>query len=317
MSRYEKFDTSKLSLLPLEQRKHDMHLDDVLALDAGSGYASKELATVADRITTACEKGKPVILMMGAHVIKAGLARFVIDMMERGLITHVGMNGACTIHDFELALIGGTTESVARYIQEGQFGLWNETGRINQIVNAGATEGLGYGEAVGKAIHDENFPNREISILAAGHRLKIPCTVHIGIGYDIIHEHPNFDGAATGQASHTDFLIFTKTMESLEGGVFLNYGTAVMGPEVYLKALSMVRNTARRDGRSIKLFTSALFDIAPLRGDIHVTPGKDNPQYYFRPWKTVLVRTVADGGESYYIEGDHKETMPALHKLLT
>ena len=148
MSKYEKFDTTKLSLLPLEQRSHDMHLDDVLSLDTGSGYASQDLAAVADRIATAREKGKPIILMMGAHVIKAGMSRFVIDMMERGVITHVGMNGACTIHDFELALIGGTTESVARYIQEGQFGLWDETGRINEIVNEGIKEKLGYGEAV-------------------------------------------------------------------------------------------------------------------------------------------------------------------------
>ena len=120
-----------------------------------------------------------------------------------------------------------------------------------------------------------------------------------------------------GGASHRDFLIFTRSMQNIDGGVFLCYGTAVMGPEVYLKALSMVRNVAHQNGQSIKHFTSALFDMAPLEGNIHTQPCKSNPQYYFRPWKTVLVRTVADGGESYYIRGDHKKTFPALHNLVT
>lgn len=316
MSMYGKFDRSKLSLLPLDQRVHDMDVSGVLPLDIPVDAEFEHLDTVASRVLAAREKDAPVILMMGAHVIKAGLSRFVIDLMERGLITHIGFNGACTIHDFELALIGATTESVAKYIQTGQFGLWNEVGRINDIVKAGVSDGLGYGEALGQAIEEGELTHRDISILAAGYRLKIPVTVHIGIGYDIIHQHPNFDGGAMGQASYTDFLIFARTMESLEGGVFLNYGTAVMGPEVYLKALAMVRNVARQQGREIKHFTSALFDMAPLEGNIHQQPCKSNPMYYFRPWKTVLIRTVADGGESYYIQGDHKKTMPALHKLL-
>ena len=195
--------------------------------------------------------------------------------MERGIITHVGMNGAGPIHDFELALIGATTESVARYIQEGQFGLWDETGWINDIVAAGVRDGLGYGEALGRAIqgtgirnqanqesgdrshesrvtastHSTPFPHADTSILAAGYRLRVPVTVHIGIGQDIIHEHPNCDGAALGEASYRDFLIFTQTVTQLQGGVMLNFGTAVMGPEVYLKALSMARNVAHQEGR--------------------------------------------------------------------
>lgn len=317
MSKYELFDLSKLNLLPLEQRVHDMDISEVMPLDASVDDTFDNLDTVAKRIKAAREKGKPVIMLMGAHVIKVGCSRFVIDMMEQGLITHIGFNGACTIHDTELAMIGATSESVARYIQQGQFGLWNETGRINDIVNEGYANGMGYGEALGKAIHQSDFPHKDISILAAGYRLNIPVTVHVGIGYDIIHEHPNFDGAAMGGASHRDFLIFTRSMQDIDGGVFLNYGTAIMGPEVYLKALAMIRNVAHQNGETIKHFTSVLFDIAPIAGDVQKQPTKDNPQYYFRPWKTVLIRTTADGGESYYICGDHKKTFPALHKLLT
>src|SRR5262245_39979679 len=160
---------------------------------------------------------------MGAHVLRAGVARFLIDLMERGLISHIAMNGAGPIHDWEFALIGATTESVARYIQTGEFGLWHETGRMNDVIREGARANRGMGEALGRAILDGPFPHKEVSLLAAGIRLKIPVTVHIGVGYDIIHEHPNCDGAALGQTSYRDFLIFTDSVARLEGGVLLNF----------------------------------------------------------------------------------------------
>jgi hypothetical protein len=257
-----------------------------------------------------------VILMMGAHVIKTGLSRFVIDLMARGIVTHVAMNGAGPIHDFELALIGATTESVARYIQEGQFGLWHETGEINDVVAGGVRDGLGYGEAVGRRIVEGSFPHADVSILAAGYRLRVPVTVHIGLGYDIIHEHPNCDGAALGEASYRDFLIFTQAVTRLQGGVLLNFGTAVMGPEVYLKALSMARNVARQDGQQINLFTTAVFDLQDLGPDLRHEAPKTDARYYYRPFKTILVRTVQDGGESYYVRGPHAGTLPALYRLL-
>ena len=147
------------------------------------------------------------------------------------------MNGSVMIHDFEFALIGATTESVARYIKEGQFGLWHETGRINDIINQGYKKGMGMGEIVGEAILNGDFPHKNISLLAAGYRLKMPVTVHVGIGYDIIHEHPNCDGAATGESSYRDFLSFAKVVQNLEGGVVMNFGSAVMAPEVYFKAV--------------------------------------------------------------------------------
>jgi len=254
---------------------------------------------------------------MGAHVIKQGLSRYLIDMIRRGWVSVVATNGACAIHDFELARIGATSESVAKYISRGQFGLWRETGEINDIVKAGRRAGLGFGEALGKAVAESDWPHKDLSIYAAAWESGVPATVHIGVGYDIIHAHPNFDAAAAGQASYRDFLILAKTIEDLEGGVVLCVGSAVMGPEVYLKALSMARNAADRDGRQICHFTSAVFDLVRLEGDLHAEAPKETPEYYYRPFKTVLVRTVRDGGRSYYIRGDHRATLPALHRLLT
>ncbi|MCU0507481.1 MAG: hypothetical protein MUC34_03605 [Anaerolineae bacterium] len=315
---YPQFDRSRLRTLPLRERVHDMILDEVLPLDAeGDRFAHPDLAAVAERIAQARERGAAVILLMGAHVIKMGLSRFVIDLMERGLVTLVGMNGAGPIHDYELALIGATTESVARYITEGQFGLWQETGRINEIVARGMSDGLGYGEALGREIAEGEYPHKDVSVLAAGYRLRVPVTVHIGIGQDIIHEHPNCDGGALGEASYRDFLVFTEQVTRLDGGVMLNYGTAVMGPEVYLKALAMARNVAHQEGRKINKFTTAVFDLIDLGDDLSKEAAKSDARYYYRPFKTILVRTVQDGGESYYIRGPHRGTLPALHRLLT
>jgi hypothetical protein len=314
---YEKFDRSKLILEPLATRNHDMTLDYVLPLEAAiEPFECPQLDLLAERILSARKNGGEVILMMGAHLIKQGCSRFIVDLMERGLITHVGMNGAGTIHDFELAMIGATTESVAHYIKTGRFGMWTETGTINNIMKEAAREDIGLGEAVGRYIEREEFPHRSLSIYAAGYRLGIPVTVHIGIGQDIIHEHPNCDGAALGISSYNDFLVFTQTISKLEGGVYLNYGTAVMGPEVYLKALSMARNVARQEGKTLANFTTAVFDLADLGEDLSKEAPKTEHRYYYRPFKTILVRTVADGGESYYIRGDHRVTLPNLWKRL-
>ncbi len=205
---------------------------------------------------------------------------------------------------------------MARYVAEGQFGLWHETGRINEAAAAACRQGIGMGEAVGRMIEDEAFPYRQTSVLAAGVRLGVPVTVHVGIGQDIVHEHPNFDPAATGAASYTDFLIFTHSVTRLEGGVFANLGTAVMGPEVYLKALAMARNVAHQQGEVIRHFTTAVFDLPELGAGLDREARKSEPRYYFRPYKTVLVRTVADGGTSYYIQGDHRQTVPALYERI-
>ena len=316
---YPIFDRSQLKLRPLGERTHDMHLRELRdPAETPPPFDHPHLPAVIDRIAQARKNDRPVILMMGAHVLKVGLSRYVIDLMARGLITHVAGNGACAIHDYELALIGATTESVAHYIRTGEFGLWHETGRLNDIARQAAQEGIGLGEAVGREILNGDYPHKNISIFAEAVRLNIPITVHVSIGYDIVHEHPNCDGAAIGASSYTDFLVFTESVSHLEGGVLLNYGTAIMGPEVYLKALSMVRNIAHPEGRSIAHFTTAVFDLVSLGDDLDSEAPKSDPRYYYRPFKTILVRTVRDGGESYYIQGDHAHTLPALHHgLLT
>jgi hypothetical protein len=320
MPLFPQFDRSRLHIRPLGERTHDLSIESLLPLDElppplADEY-SASLACIAEKIRTARERGAAVLVLAGGHVVRAGVARQLIDLMEQGWITHVGMNGAGPIHDYELARIGATCESVARYIRSGEFGLWRETAEINDIVAAGDRMQMGLGESVGRAILDSDFPHRETSILAAGVRLGVPVTAHVGIGYDIIHEHPNFDAAAFGSSSYRDFLSVCHTVDQLEHGVFLCFGSAVMGPEVYLKALSMARNVAHQEGRQIANFTTAAFDLIPIDGNFQTEAPKSNPQYYYRPWKTILVRTVADGGQSYYVQGDHRQTIPHLRKLL-
>src|SRR5205823_8010935 len=159
------------------------------------------------------------------------------------------------------------TESVARYIRSGEFGLWQETGELNDWVAEAARLGVGLGENVGRRIQQSDYPHKHLSVFAAAYRLSVPVTVHVGIGYDILHEHPNCDGGATGAASYRDFLIFARTVENLEGGVMLSFGSAIMAPEVYLKALAMARNVAHPQNRLIRNFCTAGFDLVPIRGD--------------------------------------------------
>jgi hypothetical protein len=312
---YPAFDRSRLRIQPLARRQHDLDLSIMLPLDAPPPeFADPALPLLGRRLVEARQRGSARLLLMGAHVLRAGVSRHLIDLMERGLLTHLAMNGAGPIHDWEFALVGATTESVARYIRTGEFGLWEETGRMNDVIRDGARAGLGLGEALGRAILDGPFPHKDVSVLAAGARLGVPVTVHVGVGYDILHEHPNCDGAALGQTSYQDFLVFADAVTRLEGGVLLNFGSAVMGPEVYLKALAMARNVAHQEGRTIRQFTTAVFDLVPLDGDTRRQAPKTDPRYYYRPWKTILVRTVADGGESFYVQGDHRVTVPHLHR---
>jgi len=316
-SKYPLFDRSRLRLRPLAERVHDLHLDHWLALeDSPIPYAHPQLDDVAARILAAQRAGSSRILMMGAHVLRAGVNRQIVDLLERGLLDHIAINGAGAIHDYELARIGATTESVARYIRSGEFGLWRETGELNEWTREAAAEQLGLGENIGRRLALSDFPHRDLSVLAAAWRLSVPVTVHPGIGYDIIHEHPNCDGASLGETALRDFLIFARAVERLEGGVLLCFGSAVMAPEVYLKAMAMARNVAHQENREIRHFATAVFDLVPIEGDFHQERVKTDPAYYFRPYKTILVRTVADGGESFYFCGDHRATFPALRRAI-
>jgi len=302
---------------PLAERVHDLQLNHWLALDeAPIAYDHPQLDEVARRVARSRERGAARILMMGAHVLRAGVNRQIIDLVERGAIDHIAMNGAGAIHDYELARIGATTESVARYIRSGEFGLWRETGELNDWIAEAASLKLGLGENIGRRIDASDYPHKDLSVFAAAWRCSVPVTVHSGIGYDILHEHPNCSGAALGDASYRDFLIFAATVERLENGIMLSFGSAVMAPEVYLKALAMSRNVAHQQGRAIRDFATAVFDLLPIGGDIHSELPKTDPGYYFRPYKTILVRTVSDGGASVYFCGDHRATFPALRRAI-
>ena len=316
---YPIFDRSRLQLRPLNEREHDLTHEIFLGLeDPIPEFESKDLELLASRILQAKSNSATIMMMIGAHVIRRGVNPFLIDLMQKGFISLIGTNGACAIHDMEFAMIGQTTESVARYIKEGQFGLWQETGRVNEAAVFAQENGYGLGEAIGKMIYENplDFPHRQSSLFAEGYRLGIPITVHVGIGQDIVHEHPNFNPAAVGESSYRDFLTLAHYIENLEGGVMLNIGTAVMGPEVYLKALSMARNVAKQENKVIKHFTTAVFDKVDLGENPQTEVPKTNAVYYFRPYKTVLVRTIADGGESHYIQGDHRLTIPNLHRYI-
>lgn len=309
---FKQFDRTKLKIKPLSERVHDLDISIVMPIDSKIEFICDENYDIlAKKIIQTKQKHATALLMYGAHVIRSGNALYMIELMKQGYITHFATNGAGAIHDFELAFIGKTCESVAKYINEGQFGLWEETGRINQAIAEGVAEGIGFGEAVGKYIWENDFQYREKSVLAMAYHLGVPCTVHVGIGNDIIHELPNCDGAVLGKATYIDFLIYAESIKNLENGVFLNFGSAVTGPEVYLKALAMARNVAHQENQSITNFTAAVFDLIPIENDKE-EPKKSDPRYYFRPWKTILARTVAQAGESFYICGEHKVTLPNL-----
>ena len=310
---FKMFDRSKLSILPLNQRVSDLDISVVKELtDPIPDFNNPKLDYLVEDIINAREMNAAVLMMYGAHVIRAGNSNYMIELMKRGIITHFATNGAGAIHDFELALAGVTCESVAKYISDGQFGLWNESGLINAALKQGYELGLGAGEAIGRYIYENNFIHREKSLLAMAYKYQVPATVHIGIGNDIIHEHPNCDGKILGETSYRDFLIYAETVTNLQNGVFLNFGSAVTGPEVYLKCLAMARNLAKQHGKSINKITTAVFDLLQIESDDESEPQKSDPRYYFRPWKTILARTVADGGKSYYIQGSHDKTVPNL-----
>lgn len=318
------FDRRRLKILPLAERRHLLTREDILPLDAPApalpDSSMDKLRSVAAAIREARANNRAVIWSMGAHVIRRGLGPHIVDLARRDLLTHVATNGAGAIHDFEFALIGATTESVAKYIQTGQFGLWEETGRgINEILKAGFASGMGAGEAIGRAIaenaHGMTFPHGDVSFLAGLWGLDVPATVHIAIGQDFIHQHPACDGAALGATSYRDFLYYVASMESLGGGVFLNFGSAVMGPEVYLKALSMVRNVKHQQGETVDDFVTLNADLIPV-DDAASEGDPAGFQYYYRPKKTLLVRTLGARSRSYHVQGDHRQTVLNLYKLL-
>ncbi len=255
--------------------------------------AGNDFRKIVNNIVRAVQSGKMIILAMGAHAIKVGLNPVILDLLDRGIIGGLAMNGAGIIHDTELAMAGHTSEDVADQLKDGQFGMAEETGRfLNEAMIEGAKLGYGLGRAVGAMLIRENFPYNRYSLLTKALELDIPLTVHVAIGTDIIHIHPSVDGSAIGKTSHLDFRIFASLVSKLEGGIFINLGSAVIMPEVFLKALSLVRNL----GHDVKRFTTVNMDFIP----------------HYRPMKNVVQRPILDGGEGYSLIGHHEIMFPLL-----
>lgn len=261
--------------------------------------AARDLRRIVDRWANATRSNRAVVIMLGGHVVKTGCSPFFIDLIERGWITHVALNGATAIHDFEIACFGETSEDVAESLADGTFGLIDETGRWMAEAVDGASElGIGYGEALGRWLLDHgDLPHVEHSLLAAACRHRVPLTVHAAIGAEIIHQHPAFDGAAVGAASHRDFRVLTHSLRGLHAGGFVaNVGSAVVLPEVFVKAL----NLARHLWPPVHGFTAANLDM--LR--------------HYRPLTNVTGRPILEGGEGYDLAGHHEILIPLVYYAL-
>ncbi|CAN7393021.1 hypothetical protein LJR153_002468 [Paenibacillus sp. LjRoot153] len=271
--------------------------------------------TLVEKIVQTRAAGMPVVWSMGAHVIKNGMSRYIIEMVRHGILTHVSGNGATSIHDFELAFLGETSEDVAASIEDGSFGMWEETGKfINEAIIQGMHAGLGYGESLYRYLerNPEQFPHYEDCVFVQCQLAGVPYTCHISIGTDIIHQHPSVDFQALGATSGRDFETMCQSISGMEqGGVFLNFGSAISGPEIFLKALSLCRNAQL----PMSGIVAANFDIVPVQGDS--TPSEREPDYYYRPRRNMVERLVGIGGEGMLFHGLHQVTIPQLfHRIL-
>ena len=251
------------------------------------------LRGVVDAVVDAHRKQHPVVMAIGGHVIKCGLQPVLKSLIEAKVITAVAMNGSAAIHDFEVSLIGATSEDVGAVLHAGDFGFSEETGGgMNRALKAALSEGFGFGEAIGRHIVDNNHDFKDYSLLATCIANDIPVTVHVAIGADIIHQHPEFDGAVTGEMTARDFRLLTAVVTDLSGGVWLNVGSAVIMPEVFLKALSIAQNL----GHHVAGFTTANFDMLQ----------------HYRPLQNVVKRPTSGGGNGYTVTGHHEINIPLL-----
>jgi hypothetical protein len=255
--------------------------------------AASDLMAVAAAVRSARDRGLPVIVGLGGHVIKTGLAPLLIDLMRRGIVTAFVMNGSCLVHDFEIAVSGGTSEDVDATLGSGAFGAAEETGRLlNEAASAGAADAIGLGEAVGRMLVERTPPHAGASLLHETYAARVPVTVHVAIGNDITHIHPSADGAAIGATTHRDFRLLCSLVAGLDGGgVYLNLGSAVVLPETFLKAVTVVRNRQQLEG-----FVTANFDFIQ----------------HYRPLTNVVRRPTAGTGRGYAITGHHEIMIPLL-----
>jgi hypothetical protein len=259
--------------------------------------AGEALREVAAAWVKARQHGRPVLLGMGAHPLKVGLNPVLIDLLQRGLITGVAMNGAGIIHDAEVAMAGHTSEDVDQVLGGGQFGMARETAEfLNRAIARGAQEGLGLGQAVGRRLQESDFPYKDLSLVGTAAALDVPLTVHVAVGTDIIHLHPSVAPEALGATTHRDFRLFAALVSELSDGVFINLGSAVIIPEVFLKALTLARNLGH--------------PVAPL-----TTVNLDFVQHY-RPLTNVVRRPTAGAGRGYALTGHHELLFPLLSALV-
>ncbi len=305
MSYPEPIDLSGLSTYSLFERPSKVSVSDFAKpVSAGMSMrdflkalpaqlAASDIIALAEAVAEAAKNRRRVMITMGAHVIKVGLNPILIDLMKRGIISSLSVNGACIIHDTETAMAGKTSEDVGAVLGDGSFGAAKETGKfLNRAIREAQETNQGLGKTVGKRLLENEFPYNSLSLLAQAARFDVPVTVHVAVGTDIIHIHPSVSGAATGEASHTDFRIFASLVKELQDGVLLNIGSAVIMPEVFLKALTLVRNL----GYEVSRFTTANFDFIRQ----------------YRPLTNVVNRPTSGGGRGYNITGHHELMIPLL-----
>ena len=307
LMQYFMTDFSKVKTYPLKERNNKMVMsrDAARPVSAGMGLGellaampfqlgAESLNRIIDAVVAAREKGKPVVMAMGGHVIKCGLQPVLKSLVDADVVTAFAMNGSGSIHDYELSLIGETSEDVGAVLHCGTFGMAEETGRdMNRALSDGVAAGYGYGAAIGRFILQNNNPFKDYSLLALCADRGIPLTVHVAIGNDIIHQHPAANGAVIGEASFRDFRLFTTIVSELgDGGVYLNIGSAVIMPEVFLKALSIAQNL----GHHVDNFTTANFDM----------------QQHYRPLQNVVKRPTSGKSQGYTVTGHHEIMIPLL-----
>jgi len=298
-------DRSKLRTVPSRRRPSKVKIrDEAVPYEAGSSFArflaglpailgAAELRAAIDAWVRASERGGTVLWGFGAHLIKVGLAPVVVDLLQRDAIGGLMMNGAGCIHDLELAMMGRTSEDVAEALDEGSFGMARESSeRLNSAIARGAADGMGMGAAIGREILEGRYPHKDRSILATAVRLEIPVTVHVAVGTDIHHMHPGADGAALGATSYRDFETLAGLVATLEGGIIFNVGSAVILPEVFLKALAMARNL----GHGVRRFTAVNLDL----------------MHQYRAMRNVVERPTRLGGRGITLIGHHEITLPLL-----
>ncbi|HLC63188.1 MAG TPA: hypothetical protein VJJ21_02615 [Candidatus Nanoarchaeia archaeon] len=312
------FNRNNLNIKPLSARQSKSDLSIMIQPESKPEKITKEelakIKEIAESIKESRKNNAPVIFAFGAHFIKNGLALILIELMKQGYVQHILGNGAVSIHDWELAFQGKTEEDVKKYIAEGQFGIWQETGfYMNKAINLHPE--LGYGQALGKFMSESkiNHPYKQNSILAQAYQLKIPLSICTSIGHDIIYTHPECKGESIGKASYVDFLKFVTTLENFEHGTYISIGSAITSPMVFEKALSMVKNIAIQKNKKLENYNIFVVDIQPGTWDWSKgEPGKDHPAYYLRFCKTFSRMQ----GEFQYIKMDNKYFLHNLYHQL-